>query len=150
MQKNNLMVAFAVFLLVGALTIGAIFYQNKASDSKQPDSVAAQPSTPANTQSLSYKDGTYSADGVYQTPDNQEEIGVTLTLKNNIITEANVEEKGILATSKRFQGEFISGYKPMVIGKNIDEVNLSKVSGSSLTPKGFNDALSKIKEQAKV
>lgn len=51
--------------------------------------------------------------------------------------------------SKRFQGEFADGYKAQVIGKPIAEVFLTKVSGSSLTPKGFNDAVEKIKSEAK-
>jgi hypothetical protein len=37
----------------------------------------------------------------------------------------------------------------MVVGKNIDEVNLGKVSGSSLTPIGFNNAIEDIRSQAK-
>jgi hypothetical protein len=40
-------------------------------------------------------------------------------------------------------------YKQYVVGKKIDEVQLTKVSGSSLTPQGFNDALAKIKAEAK-
>ena len=36
-----------------------------------------------------------------------------------------------------------------VIGKDIDEVNLTKVSSSSLTPKGFMDALKQIEVEAK-
>jgi len=35
-----------------------------------------------------------------------------------------------------------------VIGKNIADVQLSRVSGSSLTPEGFNNALATIKSQA--
>lgn len=52
--------------------------------------------------------------------------------------------------SARFQDLFAQNYKPLVIGKNIDEVQLGKVSGSSLTPMGFNDALAKIKTQAQI
>jgi hypothetical protein len=36
----------------------------------------------------------------------------------------------------------------MVVGKNISELQLTKVSGSSLTPQGFMDALEKIKAEA--
>ncbi len=37
----------------------------------------------------------------------------------------------------------------VVVGKKIDEVQLTKVAGSSLTPKGFMDALEKVKTEAK-
>jgi len=151
-MKNNLMAAIIVFVLVIVLTIGAIFYQNNSSDNSSP-TVATEDSKPpetTTTSATSYKDGTYSVDGIYQTPDNEEKIGVTITLKDNVITAAEVEGKGVLATSQKYQELFISGYKPQVVGKNINEVSLTRVSGSSLTPNGFNDAISKIKEQAKV
>ena len=149
MQHKNLTMAAAVFTLVIVLTISTIFYQNKSTtvsgeDSKQPDSAAGN-----STQISNFKDGTYSSRGIYTTPDNQETIGVTLTIENNIVTEAEVISQGVLSTSKNFQAEFISGYKPMVVGKNINDLKLTKVAGSSLTPKGFNDALAKIKDQAK-
>lgn len=148
MQKNNLIKATVVFFIVVILVIATIFYQNNSKttviteDAKPPETT-----TPATA--ISYKDGTYSADGTYLTPDNEEKIGVTITLKDNLVTSAEVEEKGILATSKNFQEDFIANFKPMVIGKNINEIKLNKISGSSLTPKGFNDAINKIKEQAK-
>jgi len=44
---------------------------------------------------------------------------------------------------------FISGYKPYVIGKNIDTISLDRVSGSSLTPAAFNEALGQIKTEAR-
>jgi hypothetical protein len=51
--------------------------------------------------------------------------------------------------SVQFEGMFADSYKPLVVGKSVDSINLDKVSGSSLTPKGFNDALDQIKSQAK-
>lgn len=95
-----------------------------------------------------YKDGTYTATGTYVSPGGPESIEVTLTLKDDIITSAEVVSKAVLPTSKNFQGKFISGYKAVVVGKNIESLALDKVSGSSLTPKGFNDAVLKIKAQA--
>ncbi|KXK09170.1 MAG: hypothetical protein UZ21_OP11001000228 [Microgenomates bacterium OLB22] len=46
------------------------------------------------------------------------------------------------------QGLFAEGYKTQVVGKSIDELKLDVVNGSSLTPKGFEDALQKIKTEA--
>lgn len=95
-----------------------------------------------------YKSGNYSVTGNYVSPGGPRELTVTITLDGSIIKEAEVTGSATDAPSKRFQGEFIENFKPMVIGKNIDEVNLTKVAGSSLSPKGFNDALAKIKEEA--
>ncbi|MEI6042458.1 MAG: hypothetical protein WCQ00_02740 [bacterium] len=95
-----------------------------------------------------YKNGTYTADGTYGTPDGDVTIRVSLTIANNIITDSNVTSVSGDRTSVRYQEKFISGYKQYVIGKNIADLKLSKVSGSSLTPEGFNKALSSIKTQA--
>lgn len=96
-----------------------------------------------------YKDGVYSATGNYVSPGGAEEVGVTVTLKDDIITTVEVALNSPRPTSQEFQGIFAANYKPLVLGKNIDDVELSKVSGSSLTSQGFNDALLKIKTEAK-
>lgn len=101
------------------------------------------------TPSAAYKDGTYSATGKYTSPAGPEELGVTVTLKNNIVTDANVETKATAKRSMQMQQMFADNYKQFVVGKNINELNLGKISGSSLTPEGFNNALAQIKAQAK-
>ena len=105
---------------------------------------------PSNTkQTTVYKNGTYTADGSYMTPEGNVSINVTVTLANDIITDANVTSVSGDRTSVRYQNKFISGYKQYVVGQNIANVNLSRVSGSSLTPVGFNNALAQIKSKAK-
>ena len=95
-----------------------------------------------------YKDGTYSAEGSYISPGGPDKIAVTLTLSNDVITAASVTPEPGDGTSARYQNMFVSGYKQYVLGKDISTVHLTKVSGSSLTPGGFDDALAKIKAQA--
>jgi len=97
----------------------------------------------------SYKDGTYTAQGEYLSPGGEEQVGVEATLADGVVTDVIFTPKATRPTSVKFQGQFATGYKEMVVGKNIDEVELDTVSGSSLTPKGFTDALEKVKEQAK-
>lgn len=149
---KNLMAAGAVVALIAVLTIGVIFYQNNqnqsvaTTDTKQPE--ASQDTQAMTPTSGKYKDGEYSAIGTYQTPAGQEKVGVTLTLTGNTISKIKVDELGVAPTSKKMQADFGAHYQPMVLGKNIDEVVLTKVSGSSLTPKGFNNALDQIKQQA--
>ncbi|MBI4836568.1 MAG: FMN-binding protein [Candidatus Abawacabacteria bacterium] len=103
----------------------------------------------AQNTSSTYKDGTYSVQGTYISPGGPESIAVKLTVQKGVVTDAEVIPAAVLPMSQRFQGEFVSGYKQLVIGKSIDELNLGRVSGSSLTPKGFNDAVAKIKAQAR-
>lgn len=104
---------------------------------------------PKSPMMYAYKNGTYSATGSYMSPGGEDQISVTLTLKNDTITDVSVTPAAGDRTSERYQNRFISGYKQYVIGKNIADVQLTAVSGSSLTPIGFNDALAQIKAQAK-
>lgn len=101
-----------------------------------------------NQSALTYKDGTYSATGHYRSPAGPETIEVTLTVKDDVVTDANVTSDAVVPNSQRFQGIFIQNFKPMVVGVRLDQLNLTKVSGSSLTPGGFNDAVAQIKTQA--
>jgi uncharacterized protein with FMN-binding domain len=96
-----------------------------------------------------YKDGTYTADGNYTYHSGSEKITISITLKNDVITDTTFAGKPSVPPSGKFMDMFAGGYKQLVIGKNIDEVHLDKVSGSSRTPIGFNDALEKIKSEAK-
>ncbi len=95
-----------------------------------------------------YKDGTYTVTGKYVSPGGPREVGVTVTLKDGIVTDSTFEGRATDPASMRFQKEFAEGYKAMVVGKPIEDLALTKVSGSSLTPKGFNDALEQIRAKA--
>lgn len=104
--------------------------------------------TPKET-SLMYKDGNYTAVGGYISPGGPNKIQVTVTLKNDVVTATSAVEMAGDPKSVHFQGLFIGGYKTFVVGKKLSDVNVGKVSGSSLTGAGFNEAIAKIKVEAK-
>lgn len=108
----------------------------------------SQTASASSTAASPYKDGTYTATGDYDSPAGPESILVTLTLQDGVIVNSNVVSEAPDAHSQGYQEKFISGYKQYVIGKNIDQVNLGAVSGSSLTPQGFNNAVGTIKTEA--
>ena len=115
-----------------------------------PAPVAAPATVPKKTPVASaYKNGTYSATGSYMSPGGYDQLGVSVTLQNDIITAATVTNMAGDGRSSRYQNAFIGGFKPYVIGQNIASVNLTYVSGASLTPQGFNDAIQQIMTQAK-
>lgn len=117
--------------------------------SSTPTTSTTPAPTPVATPTSTYKDGTYSVTAAYRVPEEApQSIGVELTLKNDVIVDVTVTAKATDDTSMMYQNTFIDGCKMLVVGKNIADVQLSKVSGSSLTPKGFNDALNAIKTQA--
>lgn len=119
--------------------------------SSDTSGASTAPSATASTLASSgtlYQDGTYSADGTYVSPNGTETVGVELTLASGTVTAANITQHPSNPNTRKFQGEFAGGIAAQVVGKSIDELNVSKVAGSSLTSGGFNQALDKIKAEA--
>lgn len=165
-QKSNTAVVSIISIIIAiGLLFGAIKYFGKINNDQNQNSLATDNSSNAAENPIDtnpsvataepaitnkYKDGTYLAEGDYISPGGAESIQVTLTLKDDVITDAKVVSNAFRPNTIEFQNMFIANYKPLVIGKDISTLNLTKVSGSSLTPKGFDDALEKIKSQSRV
>ncbi len=122
---------------------------NNAGDIATNDTAVSDNSVPDSASVSSYKDGTYTAKGSYVSPGGNESVTVSLTLKDGVVTASTVEEGAGDPEALEYQHDFIGGYKTFVNGKDIDNIHVSRVSGSSLTSIGFNDALTQIKDQAK-
>jgi uncharacterized protein with FMN-binding domain len=95
-----------------------------------------------------YTDGEYTESGSYQSPNGTESVTVTITLAANTVTAVTVVGDGQSSNSQIYQEMFANGIGNEVVGKNIDELAVDKVAGSSLTSGGFNDALATIKADA--
>lgn len=122
-----------------------------ATGSSAAGSPAAAPSagsSPLAGSGSAYKDGTYSADGTYVSPNGTETVGVQLTLASGTVTDVQITQHPSNPNTRKFQGEFAGGIASQVVGKNIDDLNVSKVAGSSLTSGGFNKAVEQIKSEA--
>lgn len=151
----------AIFGLVAIVAVigGAAALRNMGDDNQVAVTSTATPTTAtdnsgqtagsATSANSAYQNGSFSATGTYKSPAGAESITVNITLKDSVIANTTATAQTTDSTSRMYQNEFLNGYKSMVVGKNIDEVSLSKVSGSSLTSAGFNDALSQIKTKAK-
>lgn len=150
-SNKNLMAGVALFAVILILTVGVISMQ------KQPDQPTASPSAATTTTTTeetatnaTFKSGVYTVQGNYTSPGGPESIGVQLTLDGNTVTDVVVTPNAVLPASVKFQGIVASEVKALVVGKNINDIKLDKISGSSLTPKGFNDAIEKVKREAQV
>lgn len=97
-----------------------------------------------------YKDGTYAAKGAYTSPAGAEHIGITLVLKDDVVTEVKGEVLATHAVSKGLQEKFVAAISSVVIGKKLSDVSIDVVGGASLTSDGFTAAIADIKTQAKV
>ena len=93
-----------------------------------------------------YADGVYTATGEYGGQPSH--ITVKATLKDGVITAVTVTQHAYVPRSLELQRAFAAAVPNLVVGKRIDRVRVGKLAGSSGTPKGFNDAIRQIREQA--
>ena len=152
-SKTKLVGVIAIALLVVGGT-GAAVILNKQDESpngtETSSTVESTPSTTtpsSNSTSDTYTDGDYTASGSYRTPGGIESVDVSLTLAGNAITDVEVAGSGS-GDSARYQSMFREKIADIVVGKNIDEIDVSRVSGSSLTSTGFNEAIETIRQEA--
>jgi uncharacterized protein with FMN-binding domain len=148
MKKNKIIGAVVTVALVGSSIV--LLADNKqevetttplppSSDTQNPSSL---------TERRRYVDGTYNAIGTYTSPAGAEEVEISLAIADGVISDVQFFGKAEHPSSKTMQERFEAGFKEQVVGRSIDDVELTVVNGSSLTPKGFMDALEKIKNQA--
>lgn len=156
-SKNRKIIAsFVIILAVVLLAFGASMLTKKDDTAESQTSHTSESSNSSGGETASevepdavYKDGTYEATGSYLTPGGEETIDLTVTIKDDKIVSTSFESEPKNRQTVEYQGKFKENYMALVVGKNIDEISLTRVSGSSLTSTGFHDALDQIKEQAK-
>ncbi|TSD93597.1 FMN-binding protein [Gordonia rubripertincta] len=131
--------------------VGLVAGACSSDDSGSAGTTAAETSTSTATDGATgeqYKDGEYTAEGGYLSPGGPQKVGVTVTLSNDVITAVSVDTSQTKGPSVEYQGKFAGGISDVVVGKNINDIDVDKVSGSSLTSGGFNEAIEKIKQEA--
>lgn len=162
--KTTTPVRYALTLLAGAGTLAALAAcsstatagSDSAEETTGSGSAAAEPTTAsteaatgdAATSDSAYADGTYDAEGAYTSPGGNETVGVELTLEGGVVTAVTVTPQSENPTGEQYQERFASGIAGEVVGVPLDELDVSVVSGSSLTSGGFNDAVETIKADA--
>lgn len=109
---------------------------------------SSAPTTNGDPSTGTYKDGDYEGSGEYSNPAGQSKVQVELTLADGKISDIDVTPEATNRTSKGFQSKFAGGIADEVVGKSLDEIDVDKVSGSSLTVQGFNQAIDQIKADA--
>ncbi len=112
------------------------------------DGVTGESASPGSTGSVSTVEGTYSASGSYQSPGGEQSIDVSITLGGGLITAVTVTPNATDSNAAKFQSEFAAAISGEVVGKSLADAQVTKVSGSSLTGAGFNEALEQIAAEA--
>jgi uncharacterized protein YlzI (FlbEa/FlbD family) len=93
-----------------------------------------------------YTNGEYQVEGLYS--GGKKSIIVNVKLTDDAIEQVEVTPNTTIRMSLGLQKKFAAAISGEVVGRSIDEIHLDKLAGSSLTTKGFNDALEKIKSEA--
>lgn len=153
-KQQRALISFAVTMVTVLLVVGALAIkpERQSSDSTQPAATSETITGPLGSgrvNTSSYRDGTYEATGSYDTPEGTESIDVSVTLENGVVSASSATNQARGVESKFYTENFIGSYRSFVVGKQLDEVRLGIVAGSSLTPNGFNKAIESIKQQAR-
>lgn len=143
------MVGAAIVVIVALLAAGAFYLSNQNKSSSATQTASTSKTTSSQTGGT-YKPGTYNATGHYTSPGGNQSITISLSVAaDGTVTDTTATSGAIDRESDEWQGRFINGYKQQVVGKKISDIQLSRVSGSSLTSQGFNEAVDQISQQAK-
>jgi uncharacterized protein with FMN-binding domain len=150
-RRRQIIATLAVLIVIVAI-VGAVA-ATTGDDTNSSGSMTTPTTTTSQTETTSdpdatYKDGTYTATGGYNSPGGSETISVTVTIAGNEITDTSATSGATNTEAEQYQEDFINAYAELVIGKSINDVELSRVAGASLTSIGSNNALEQIKSQA--
>jgi hypothetical protein len=106
------------------------------------------PAEPTQEDALSYRDGQYSATGWYGgLPSHQD---VTLTVENDTVTAVEINTPAEDDTSLGYQQRFADALPTAIVGRNIDELAVDRLAGSSGCSEGFMNALDEIRADAAI
>ena len=153
-MRNDKLVKLSGLAAVALLTVGAGCDSKSDDDSKvsanatQPVADNAAVPVAAVDAKKTYKDGDYAVVTTFKTPGGDAQLDVKLTVKDGVITAATAKEITNHPISQKMGEAFDGSFKPVVIGKPINGLNLDVVAGASLTTGAFNDALNQIRTKA--
>lgn len=171
MNTQQIATAVGAVAIIGIAILGFSFFNNQDQNTRQAEISQSSPDEQTTIQNESetsmdeaansneeqaseqtgdtaYIDGEYTAFGEYRSPAGREEVEVSVVLADGVVEEIEFVGLAKNSTSVRYQTIFADNFEPLVIGQPIDEIELDKVSGSSLTSIGFNEAIDIIQEQA--
>lgn len=95
--------------------------------------------------SASAQSGSYSDTVSYFVHGNNEQIAVTMKLNNSVVDSLSVTDSKSDPMSDAMQTSFENSINDLVVGKNINDINLASVGGASFTTAAFMEAVNKIK-----
>lgn len=96
-----------------------------------------------------YRNGRYTATGHYLTPGGNESIAVSIDVQADAVAASAIQVEATSPTARQFQQQFRTTIASHITARPLSTLSVSRVSGASLTSLGFNDALAKVRQEAK-
>jgi len=134
----------ARFAISGTIAV-AVALTGCAAESESTSQLAPT-STPSAEPASGYRDGEYSARGWYGGLPSHHDV--TLTIENGAVTDVEITTPAEDETSLGYQERFAAALPDAIIGRDLDELAVDRLAGSSGCSEGFMDALAKIKQDA--
>lgn len=138
MNKLNAIIILILVIGVSALAYIGLNPTQTSSSSQNQNEVNINPELLNDPSIKEYKQKV-----TYKIPEEKTE-DLTLSIKLNdegIIVDSNVTFTVNERVSLQYQTDFTKNYKAQIIGKNIKDINLSRVGSASLSTKAFNEAI---------
>ena len=115
----------------------------------EAEAPVVEPVDTPTSETSTYVDGSYSADKTYRVPEGHtESISVTVTLSGDVITDLQIDTGATNGESREYQTPFDNQINGEVEGQDLDEADVSRLGGASLTSNAFNDLLDAIRNSA--
>lgn len=171
MNKNTktLYVLMAITLMTGSLLSGCADTSDMVSNTTpvsqnstvSQSTVDTQTQTQPSVQSQSTVDtqapttqnktATYRETVSYDSPGGTDEVTFQFVLNDGVVTDLGLLDSSSNPESGNYITRFMNGVKSKVIGKKLESLGtFSRISGASLTTAAFNEAVKKLKAEAKV
>lgn len=133
-------VSVLLYILDVPITRTSLEYTPTAIPTLLQQSQTTPTSTPSTT---SYKQMQESIQ--YYVKRRAETLTVKLFMEGKTIRNLELSQIATNVESQQYQDGFAAEIKTVVVGKSIDEINVSRVAGASYTSDAFMEAISKIK-----
>lgn len=101
----------------------------------------------ADTADTVYRDGDYSATGWYGSLPSHHDV--TLSIEEDTVTAVEISTPAEDSTSLGYQQRFAAALPEAIVGREVDDLAVDRLAGSSGCSEGFTDALAEITEQAR-
>lgn len=150
-MKKIIIILLILGVGVGAIMLIANNRETEALLEYDPNVIITSTRTETD-EGYEFSNGTYQATLSYYVPKGHpDEITVTLTLADDIVTDLEIGHYASNGESEKHQARFKQDFdETEIIGKSLTDVAPSRIGGATITSKAFENTLLSIADEAKI